>query len=275
MKPREPAPREPLDVIDCIDYGYRTLWQERHYILRLAAVPVLVKLICFMTLLLIGWQNDFVRSALVLLPSYFTEGWMLAHLIRLVFYGQRWPFQPSGDAVRDQAMLQDRAYGITAGALFYVVIKFLLAGFKAVLSTAQIAAVETMPVQSEPPPGTALAALLLMFLTLWGFRFVFLYIPAAAGMRPDFLIRHRRGLKISLQLLGVWLVSVVPIILLLLMLSSMLVSEHLTAGTDVPTLSSIVLVLFQVFLDTLIAVLSTLAAAQGIKKMVEPKLRSV
>lgn len=275
MKPREPAPREPLDVIDCIDYGYRTLWQERHYLLRLAAVPVLVKLICFMILLLVGWQTDFVRSALVLLPSYFTEGWMLAHLIRLVFYDQRWPFVPCGNAALDQAVLQERAYGITAGALFYVVIKFLLAGFKAILNSVQTAAVEKLPVQGEAPTGTALVALLLMFLTLWGFRLVFLYIPAAAGMRPDFLIRCPRSLKVSLQLLGVWLVSVVPMILALLMVSSVLVSGHMTAGTAVPMLSSIVLVLFQVFFDTVIAILSTLAAAQGIKKMVESKPRSI
>jgi hypothetical protein len=94
-------------------------------------------------------------------------------------------------------------------------------------------------------------------------------------MRSDFLIRHRRGLKVSLQLLGIWLVSVIPVNLLLLMISSILVSSHLTAGTAVPMLSSIVLVLFHVFFDTLIAIISTLAVAQGLKKMVEPKLRSV
>lgn len=274
MKQREPS-REPLDVIDCIDFSYRMIWRERHYLLRLAAVPVLVKLICFMTLLLVGWQTDFIRSALVLLPAYFTEGWMLAHLIRLVFYGQRWPFSPSGNPAQDHQLLQDRVYGITAGTLFYVVIKFLLAGFKAILNSAQLATAETLPIQGEPPPGMALAALLLVFLTLWGFRFVFLYIPVAVGLRPDFLIRHPRGLKVSFQLLGVWLVSVIPVILLLLLVSSALLSSHINAGTPVPMLPSIVLVLCQVVFDTLIALISTLAAARGLKKMIEPKLHSV
>lgn len=275
MKPPEPAPREALDVIDCINFSYRIVWQERHYLLRIAVVPVLVKLACFMALLLLGWQTDFIRSALVLLPTYFAEGWMLAHLIRLVFYGQRWPFAPSGDPVLDHQMLQDRIYGVTAGTLFYVVIKFLLAGFKAVLNSAQQATVQQVPVPGEAPPGAMVAALMLVFLTIWGFRFIFLYIPVAAGLRPDFLINPPRSLKVSLQLMGIWLVSVVPIILLLIMVSSTLLSPHIKAGTPVPMLPSIVMVLFQVVLDTLIAVLSTMAAAQGIKKLFEMKPRSV
>ncbi len=275
MKPPEPAPREAIDVIDCIDFGYRTLWREREYLLRIAAVPVLVKLICFMILLLVGWQADFIRSALVLLPAYFAEGWMLAHLIRLVFYDQRWPFRPSGDPVLDHQMLQDRVYGITAGTLFYVVIKFLLAGFKAILTSAQTAAVETPSIPGDTPPGIALVALLLIFLTIWGFRFIFLYIPVAAGLRPQVLMNPPNSMQVSIRLLGVWLVSVIPIILLLLVVSSALLSSHLDSGAPMPLLPSVVMVLFHVVFDTVIAVLSTLAAAYGLKKMMTPRLRSV
>ena len=107
----QPEPKSLIDVVESVDYGYRFLWRERAYLMHIAAAPLAIKAICLLVLIGLGWERDFIRSALVMLPAYFAEGWMLAHLIRLVFYDQRWPFQPTGDKARDQMLLQDRIFG--------------------------------------------------------------------------------------------------------------------------------------------------------------------
>lgn len=267
-------PARSLDVIESVDYGYRTLWRERDYLLRLAAVPLAVKFICLMALVGLGWERDFIRSALVMLPSFFTEGWMLAHLVRLVFFDQRWPFQPTGNRERDAAMLEDRAYGITAGALFYVVTKFLLSGFLGLINQAQITTTGNLPVQGEIPPGVALTGFALLCLTLWGFRFIFLYVPAAAGVSLRVLTQMRQGLRLSLQILGTWLVCLVPFMMILLFAASIIVAPYAGAEGGLPAFVRGASIILQTITDTAVGIVSTAAIAYGLRKMIENAARA-
>lgn len=264
-----------LDVISSVDYGYRFIWTERRYLRRLVAVPLAVKLVCFIALTLFGWQQDFIRMALVMLPSFFAEGWMLAHVSRLVFHGQRWPFTASGDRARDEALLLDRAYGVMAGTLFYVVIKYLLAGLMAVLSQAQRAAQSQLTqneiTQAPPDPGMGMffAALLLLIGTLWGFRFLFLYIPAAAGIGLGLITRVRNSFMMSVEMLGIWLVCFVPFALLMLLLAAVLVPADLQTVADMSGAARFLLLVLQAVADTAIAIVSTAAVAAGLLKLIE------
>ncbi len=270
MKQPEPVPL--MDVVESVDYGYRFLWREQSYLMRIAAVPLVIKMICLLVLVGIGWERDFIRSALVMLPAYFAEGWMLAHLIRLVFYDQRWPFQPTGDQAQDRMLLQDRIFGVTGGALFYVLIKFFLSGFMAFLAYVQVAVVQTEPItQGEPPPMAVAAAFLILMTTLWAFRFVFLYIPASAGLSVRSLVLHRKSFLISLQMLGMWLISFVPFAMLLLLLTSGLVGS----GESVSVANRFLIIIIQSVCDTAIAIVSTMAIASGFRKMLENQAASV
>lgn len=262
-----------LDVISSVDYGYRFLWAERRYLRRLIAVPLAVKLVCFIALSALGWEQDFIRMALVMLPSFFTEGWMLAHVVRLVFHNQRWPFQSVGDRAQDEALLMDRAYGVMAGTLFYVVTKFLLAGFMALISQAQTAAqsemAQAMQAQSEPSMGMFFLAMSILVGTLWGFRLLFLYIPAAAGLNLKVVTRVRNSFMMSMEMLGIWLVSFVPFALLTLLLASILVPADLKSAADMAPGSRFLFIVLQVGVDTLIAIVSTAAVAWGLRNMIE------
>ena len=262
-----------LDVISSVDYGYRFIWAERQYLRRLIAVPLAVKLVCFIALAVLGWEQDFIRMALVMLPSFFTEGWMLAHVVRLVFHNQRWPFQSVGDRAQDEALLMDRAYGVMAGTLFYVVTKFLLAGLMAFLNRAQVAAQSEMAhavqTQSEPSMGMFFLALIFLIGTLWGFRFLFLYIPAAAGLSLKLITRVRQSFMMSMEMLGIWLVCFVPFALLTLLLASMLVPPDLKSAEEMTTGARFLLLLLQVGIDTMIAITSTAAVAWGLRNMIE------
>lgn len=262
-----PQPEPRIDVVESVDYGYRTLWRERHYLVRLAAVPMVVKFICLCLLIALDWEKNFIRSALVMLPSLFTEGWMLAHLVRLVFYDQRWPFQPTGDKESDMAQLQLRAYGISCGTLFYVLIKFLLSGFLAFVTLFQTPGVEGISsTTSEVPTGVALGAFLFLIFSLWAFRFIYLYIPAAAATGFRLLLEPRRGMQISMQIMGIWLVCFVPFMMLLLFATASIIAPYADAQS-IPFSAQVSASILQVVIDTTIGIVSTAAIAMGLKKL--------
>ncbi len=265
---------KPLDVISSVDFGYRLVWRERRYLLRLAAVPLLVKAICLLILSGLGWEQNYLRMGLVMLPSFFTEGWMLAHVTRLIFFDQRWPFRSSGDRKQDEAVLLDRAYGVMLGTMFYVVIKFLLAGVIALLAAFQVmaqadlAAMSQQTAPAEPSFLAFLAAVSFLVITAWGFRFMFLYIPAAAGITGDIIIRTKQGMLMSLQMMGIWLVSTVPFLLVLGMVGSALLSGTPTEG-GAPVSLGAAWTLVQTVVSTLMAMVCTAAIAAALRNMIE------
>lgn len=261
---------KPLDVVNSVDYGYRLAWAERGYLVRLAAVPFLVKLLCLMILQQLGWSHDYVRTAIVMLPSYFTEGWMLAHISRLVFLGQRWPFRPTGQITQDLNVLEDRAYGIMGGTVCYVLIQFLMCGFLSVLVGAQEAAKAQMA--TGQPPGdvttfSMLGAMLLLVGTLWCFRLMFLYIPLSVGLGSRMIVRAPQSFMLSLKIMAIWLVCFVPPVLIAVYLTAALAPDTMDAA-NFPL--RLVLVLLQVVADTLVAIIGTAAIASGLKEMITP-----
>ena len=267
-----------MDVVGSVDYGYRILWAERHYLLRLTAVPILVKLICLTILVLLGWDEDFIKTALVMLPSSFADGWMLSHMARLVFLGQRWPFRFSGDAAVDHVLLADRAFGITAGTLFYVVIKHIYYGIMTLFTMFQHAAMPdgAVPVAGAAPAvgaGAAFAAFGLLIFTIWAFRFMFLYIPVAAGLGTRMMTRMQHSFRLSLQIWAIWLVSVVPCLILVMFVLSGLLPDPATLkgdpGFDFTLSQKCILLLVQGFADTLMVLISTAAIACGLRRLVE------
>ena len=109
-----------FSVMEATNFGYRLTWQERRYLVYLAAIPFLIKFICHMTVVMLDWRSQFMRQAIVMLPSFFAYGWMLAHVTRLIFLDQRWPFRRSGDDEKDRLIMADKTQGIMAGTLAFV-----------------------------------------------------------------------------------------------------------------------------------------------------------
>ncbi len=194
-----------------------TVWSGRNAIIWRAWpwVPVAVKLLSIGVVMALGWQQEYLRNVILMVPSLFAYGWMLSHLSRLVFFGQRWPFRPSGDAVLDGVLLNDRATACPAGTLFFVLICYFLSGINAALVTLMSGVKQPMtPGQTmhEPEGMASLAALAFMAFSLWSVRFLFLYIPAAAGLSTRPIVRAKQGMLLSLQMTGVALVCILPVV---------------------------------------------------------------
>lgn len=260
-----------FDIIDSASYAYKLVWTERRYLARMALVPVAVQVFCQAGVTAFGWQTDFIRQALIMLPSYFTEGWLFSHLVRLIFLGQRWPFRPTGNRDNDVAMLQDRAQGIMGGTLFYVVIRFLMAG----VATLMYGVSQEISPDKTESPDTALilAGVALMVFFIWGFRLLWLYIPAALNVPVRGFLSAIRGFSTSLYLMGAWLVSFMPLMMVYVFVTSFIVS---LAGSPeaIPLPAKVTIDIFRTAIDIAIGTLATASIAHGIRVMMNPPGRT-
>ncbi|MCB1556091.1 MAG: hypothetical protein KDJ15_02135 [Alphaproteobacteria bacterium] len=261
-----------FNVIDAAGNGYRTIWEERFYLLRLALVPVLIKLVCQITVIALGWEEHMFRQALVMLPSFFAEGWMVAHLVRLIYLGHRWPFRPSGDEARDMAMIAMRARGVIGGMLTFTVIRFLLAGLVGVFLMIEPS---VMPPEIAEHPTHAelsvsgpamLGGLFLLVASLWAFRLLWLYVPAAVDYPLGRFLRRLRGFSVSIHMLGAWMIAAVPVFFVMMSLLSILFGPYQpgTAPEGVQFLGACLVVV----LDTVATLTTTAAIACGLKPFI-------
>lgn len=267
---REQEDMASFDIIDASGRSYRLVWQERHYLAQLAAVPMLVKLVTYMAIIALSWEKNFARQALLFLPSYLADGWMLAHFTRLVLLDQRWPFRPSGNAGIDMNVLQDRTRGILGGMVTHTLIKFLMAGAIGVVVATGFA-IET----AHQPPSLLTAALMMGFLaaTLWSFRLMWLYIPVSVGYPVRRFLRDVHGYMASLYMIGVWLVCFLPVFLLVRFLISAIIAPYGGTIETLPLPTNVIVGFLIVLMDTVNELLATAGIAFGMRAMLSARDR--
>lgn len=240
-----------FDVTDSAMKGYSLVWQERRYLMRLAAFPLLIKFVCSMTVMMNGYDFDFIKQALLMLPSYFADGWVMSHLVRLIYLDQRWPFRPTGVLEKDMAMLRDRAGGIMAGTVFFAVIEFLKTGLTGLLvmtappgsmpgqdgpagpvqpGAGEGSSMADVAAQAQGSPYMAVTGIVMIVVTIWLVRYLWLYIPAAAGFSGRAYLKRVGGLMGSIRLLGVWLICSVPVLFGFVILANILLVPLLGYG---------------------------------------------
>lgn len=201
-----------FDIIEASGYGYRLGWQEKRYLARLATIPTLIKWISIFFILKADWEGFNLKPTLLLLPSFFADGWMYSHYARLIFLDQRWPFRPSGDTGADRQELMERAHFLMAGTLTFVLFHFLMGGV--FICGLALFSQGAHLAQAQPPQmPTPLALMMLMsaVLSLWFFRFLWFYIPAALGYSLQQCRRDLHGMMTSVLMLFTMLICYVPL----------------------------------------------------------------
>ncbi|MCB9990520.1 MAG: hypothetical protein H6867_03950 [Rhodospirillales bacterium] len=253
-----------FDIAEAAGTGYRQAWAERRYLIRLAMVPFLIKLVCFTAAVQLGWEHNLLRLSIIMMPSYLADGWMLAHLVRLVLLDQRWPFRPTGDTGRDMHVLQDRALGVMRGMVMFAASRFLLGGVTAALSMLSQQGMLEYESQ-EVSGGTFVATMAMLVFMFWGFRLLWLYIPAAVNYRVIPLLRSIRGFGTSLHLIGAWLLCFVPLFIVLGMVMSVLGASVTEGQASAGTL--FIAYTLKLLWDTVIGIVATIAIADGFRQM--------
>jgi hypothetical protein len=192
-----------FDIIAAAGQGYKVAWDARAYFAKLCVIPVLIKMVCHAVTIAFGWETDFIRQALVMLPSYFADGWLLAHVARLVFLDERAP----PVAEEERARLE-----IRRGMIAFVVIHFLLAGFSGLVHHFGQDGMEAGEMTSQTSPLLVGAGLAAMLLLIWAFRFLWIYIPAAIGYPIRSFVAALGGYTTSVYMIGTWLICIGPLL---------------------------------------------------------------
>lgn len=204
-----------LDITSSTILAYKKVWEDRAYILRLASIPFMLKLFCFsVAYRYAGGVEDHIRFTLIMLPAYLAEGWMLAHFVRLLVFGQRWPFQPTGNLGADLAVLEVRARGVLSGMLVFVLINMALGLFIAFVSQFILPYIPqdaSSAAEVDIPASVAFISVVFLIFIFWGFRLLWLYIPYATGMEWRPYVTALRGAMTSVHMMGLWLLCFVPI----------------------------------------------------------------
>ncbi|MCB9963545.1 MAG: hypothetical protein H6855_00735 [Rhodospirillales bacterium] len=197
-----------FNIIEVSGQAYLKVWEERHYILKLALWPLIAKIIFFAAVMGLGLENNVLRQTIVLLPAYFFEGWFLVLLVRFVFFKERL------DGVAEaKVLLEERGRDMFAGILFYVLIKMAQNALLAPLLETEQQAQSVGQDIPDPSLLTMMAALSFFLLVIWLFKMAFLYIPVAAGIPVGRYLRIFPGLSGSLSLIGAWLMCYIPFLL--------------------------------------------------------------
>jgi hypothetical protein len=231
-----------FDIIEASGKGYRFVWIERGYLMRLAFVPFFIKLICSTLAVVLGWDHHIIRQAIVMLPSYLADGWMVSHLVRLVFLGQRWPFRPGPDPEMDRAMLEERARSISRGVSVFVLAQYALAGVSFIFFVYFSPYINNA--NEPPPPAVALLSVLGMLFSVWAFRLMWLYIPAALSYPLRIFLREIRGFSTSIFMFGTWLICMLPPLFICSLLLSVFAAILHVGGEAPPLLDFISNILF-------------------------------
>lgn len=261
-----------FDIIEASGKAYTVTFSERRYLARMAFWPVMIKIAVYFAVIGLGWQEYYLRQAIIMLPAFLAEGWLLAHYVRFLFLGQRWPFKPTGDKEQDIAVLQDRARGVMSGALFYALAHFFLIGLFTAVQKDGVLLPPPSAVEGAPASGerTLLSFFLMLgaFLSvIWAFRFIWLYIPASINYPVRRFLTHIAGFNSSFYLIGVWLICFVPFMLLFSMFSSLFLLEYFDRPDEIPVPLDFVLSVLNIVVGVIVSLLSTAGVAYGIQSV--------
>lgn len=265
------------DVTDSAMRGYKLVWDERAYLFKLAIFPLFIKFVCVMTVIINGFEFDFVKQALLMLPSYFADGWVMSHLVRLIFLDQRWPFRPTGQPQQDMEMLRDRAGGIMAGSVCFALLEFLKTGltgimFAAAMPQGMVSTPVLMPPPESTPPSlyTALAGIGMIVVTIWMVRYLWLYVPVAAGFPGREFLRRVGGMMGSIRLLGVWMICSIPLLFAFMLIASVFLGG-IAPGQAVPPVLDFIINIIRVIVIMLTTLITTAGIGFVIREMMMDK----
>ncbi|MCF8496158.1 MAG: hypothetical protein K9G62_05750 [Alphaproteobacteria bacterium] len=252
-----------FDFVDSSSRGYAFVWRERRALIQLAAWPFLLKIASFTAVAFLGMGDNLLRQGLLLLPSYFAEGWLIAQIIRLaVLHEPQTALLSAGGLIRERKNPGPHSRALLSGAIVYVLTKMFMAVFFGMFMLQQGLA----PSVETPPPAlpSLFAGVIALALMIWAFRFLWLYVPASLEYRlEDFLIRIKPFIS-SLYMMGVWILCFAPVAFLFIGLSQVVGVLFAGSGGYVSGIHSYAMILLQAASEMLLAVLSSVAMAYGV-----------
>lgn len=218
-----------FDLTSFVRAAYVILWRERAYLMRIMVVPVLISTLNMGLVQILEPDISPLRRGLFMLPAMGAEAWMVAQFLRTLLTGERWPIAVPAVVLAGGPLpswLRGRVRGLLSAMVAYVLTTL-------VITAAGGAVVGLLPPDFSPaagvsappqalPPGVSLLMMLLLFIGVTQFRFFWLYIPLVINVP---LRRYRavtQPWSFRFQLLGLWLVVILPLMGLVALVLSIL-----------------------------------------------------
>lgn len=260
-----------FDFIESAASGYRFLMREHALIGEMAVIPLAIKIISFVLITFFELNTNILRQGLILIPSYFAEGWLVACLIRVAIFDDygRIPLDNRKQAL---LILSAQARMLASSTIIYVLIKMALSVLAAFIFEADSIYKNAHVGAPESSSSAFIVGLVFLILVIWAFRFLWLYIPVALGYTINSFVKHTMPLQTSFYFIGTWLLCFVPIAMLLIMAAETLSSLSPTPeGGDPTALSLYGMVIIQAVLELVAAIVTSIAMAYGIHSIYQAK----
>ncbi len=246
----------PFDIIDTTSLGYRMVWQEKKFLAEKAAIPYIVKVTFLVLVVLFDFTGDFIKQALLLLPVFFAEGWVMAIIARMIFFGT--------DAGNKHFSAGRQAMG---GIVMYALIKFLQTGSMGLFIAP--GSTEAVSRSAEMTYDGFILAFLILVVSVWAFKFLWVYIPLSVNFTMRSVFSLLKGPFLSLYMIGVWLVCMVPFFLLMMLITGPLVDSWDTG--EIPFTAKIVIISIQAALDLTAMSVATASLSYAFRFMIEDR----
>lgn len=206
-----------FDIVAACKHGYSAVWNNRALVIRLAAIPVFVKIISYIFILGMGLETNFLRQGLILFPAYLLEGYLICTLVRITIFTHEPLIQPPGSAA--DSYYRQRGRDIQAGAVIYVLIKLMAS---LVVASVFMTAPPDAAAAAEGQGSLAAFIIFAAFISfgIWAFRLIWVEVPVALGYSIREYLAKVRGYSFSFHLLSVWIMCLLP-----LWLAAMLVND--------------------------------------------------
>lgn len=251
-----------FDIFTSARDGYVQTWTHREYLLKLATIPVLIKLICFFSAYALDVDQTKFSYPLMMLPAYFAEGWLIAQFLRTMITGETWPIKIEGDPEKHFQKHLTRARGILAAIITFVLISILHGGLMVtVLDMRESMLAQTQDGNYSGDPLMVFVGFAGIFACLWAFRLFWLNIPMLVLMPVKTYLKALPGLMPSLHMLATWLLAIIPLSFLLIFISGILLSSSGGSLTEAPQAITFIIITLNLLGELLTKVISSVAIA--------------
>lgn len=237
-------------ILKCAIMGHKTVWQHRSFILKIALLPLLVKALC--TLVVYNMQVDIfhLRFFLVMLPSYILDGWLIAHVLRLLLLNEKHIEFP----VRNPA--------VKATILFSVLAMMIQGGIVSLLpNTMDMLGLEKVTANWKPNIIEFGFYVLALVMAIWAMRLIWLYLPLSIGSSMKEFLREIKGYGTSIYMIGVWLAAMLPITIVLVLLPALTVPIEFETIYQLPTSLAIPVMVLRVLSEMISLLIVTASMA--------------
>lgn len=239
-----------FNIMDAAGYGHYRVWKERNYLIRLAWMPFLVKFASTIIVIVYDFQMQYLKQGLIMLPSMFLIGWLMAQFLRTLLLNERWPnsIDKVSALINAQKIDKNKAFsyiiwrsrGVIASILVYVLCGFISYLFCYLLNLSIPENIGSNFSNENKPEKFLFVSvaqqfgfLALCVIGFSAFRLLWLYIPFSVLYPMRKYLNEVKGFVVTLRYMLLMFCCMAPLSFVMILIIRIVFSVIGPAGEDV------------------------------------------